>query len=160
MRKFSLAELANIAEIAGAIVIVASLAYIGIEMNQNTKALQLGSYQAMISNMIQLDIAIATDEELSRIVDTAESKPTDLAEDEWVRFQTVVYPRIGLWEYLFLATQENALSDVQWQSFQPYYAHMACKPGYRRFWELQRHSFSPVFQDYLESEILPNCARE
>jgi hypothetical protein len=160
VRKLSLSELANVAEIAGAIVIVASLAYIGIEMNQNTKALQLESYQAMMDNLIQLDIAIATDEDLSRIVATAESEPSVLAEDEWVRFQTMAYPRIGLWEFLFLATQEDALSDVQWQAFQPYYADIACRPGYRRFWELQRHGFSPGFQDYMEAEIHPNCAKE
>lgn len=160
MDKLSLSELANVAEIAGAIVIVASLAYIGIEMNQNTKALQLESYQAMMDNLIQLDIAIATNEDLSRIVATAENKPTELAENKWVRFQTVAYPRIGLWEFLFLATQEDALSDVQWQAFQPYYADIACKPGYRRFWGLQRHGFSPGFQEYIDSEVHPNCARE
>ncbi len=61
MRSLKLSEWANVAEIIAAGVIVASLAYVGYEINQNTRALQIDSYQNMLAEMIDLNVTLATD---------------------------------------------------------------------------------------------------
>jgi len=75
MKNLRLSEWANIAEIVASVVIVASLAYIGMELNQNTQALQQESYQQMMASLIELDTAEATNEDLSRIVYVGKSSP-------------------------------------------------------------------------------------
>ena len=110
MIKLRLSEWANIAEIFASIVIVASLAYIGIELNQNTQALQQDSYQATVGTLVELDIAEATNADLSRIMLEGNSSPRELAPEEWARFVRIAYSRIGLWEYVYLSSRERQLA--------------------------------------------------
>ena len=158
MAKLKLSEWANVAEIAGTIVVIASLVYIGLEVNQNTKALQIASYQSMNTYNLELDVAQASNEDLNRIITLAETSPSDVTAEEWARFTKMAYPRYGMWEYLYLSTQENAVDDDQWIAFEPFYlTEFACKRGYRRFWEEHHLGFSPAFIEYMQSEVLPTC---
>jgi len=158
MPNLKLSEWANVAEIAVSFVIVASLAYIGLEVNQNTQALQIASYQSMNNYLLELDVAQASNEDLNRIIMLAETSPSDVTAEEWVRFTKMAYPRYGLWEYMYLAIQENAISENQWLAFEPYFVgEFACKRGYRRFWEEHHFGFSPLFNEYMQSEVLPTC---
>ncbi len=68
MAKLKLSEWASIAEIFASFVVIASLAYIGLEINQNTKALQQASYQSILSVISDADMEIASNADLNRIV--------------------------------------------------------------------------------------------
>ena len=158
MPNLKLSEWANVAEIGVSFVVVASLVYIGLEVNQNTKALQIASYQSMNTYNLELDVAQASNEDLNRIITLAETSPSDVTAEEWARFTKMAYPRYGMWEYLYLSTQENAVDDDQWIAFEPFYlTEFACKRGYRRFWEEHHLGFSPPFIEYMQSEVLPTC---
>jgi len=157
MPKLKLSEWANVAEIIASIVIVASLAYIGMEVNQNTKALQTDSYQTMTGLLIELDIAQASSEDLNRIVLLAEASPSDISAEEWERFVRIAFARYGLWEYLFLSYQDESISKGQWAAFEPFLRGFACKRGYRRFWEEQKSAFSNPFKEYFRSDVLLSC---
>jgi len=158
MPNLKLSEWANVAEIAVSFVVVASLAYIGLEVNQNTQALQIASYQSMNSYLLELDVAQASNEGLNRIITVAETSPSDVTAEEWARFTKMAYPRYGMWEYLYLSMQDNAVDENTWLAFEPYYlTEFACKRGYRRFWEEHHLGFSPPFIEYMQSEVLPTC---
>ena len=157
MAKFKLSEWASIAEISTSIVVIASLAYIGLELSQNTLALQQTSYQAANDYLLQLDLAQATDEDLNRLMMTAETSPSDATPEEWQRFTKMAYSRYGLWEVVFLAGQEGAVNSSQLAVFEPYFTETACEPGYIRFWREHEIGFSPMFQQYVQSSVLPKC---
>ena len=158
MAKLSLSEWANVAEIGGTIVVIASLAYIGLEVKQNTQALQVGTYQAMATFMLELDIAQASDEELNRIITLAETSPSDASPEEWTRFTKIAYPRYGMWEFLYLQRQNDAVDEITWLAYEPFYlTEFACKRGYRRFWEERQMGFAPPFIEYMQSAVLPTC---
>ncbi len=158
MPNLKLSEWANVAEISVSFIVVASLVYIGLEVNQNTQALQIDSYQSMSDSLLQLDIAQASNEDLNRIITLAETSPSDVTAEEWARFTKMAYPRYGVWEYVYLSAQENAVSESQWLAFGPYFlTEFACKRGYRQFWEEHHLGFSPLFIEYMQSEVLPTC---
>lgn len=157
MRNLRLSEWANIAEIVASIVIVASLAYIGMELNQNTQALQQESYQTTVATMIDLDIAEATNEDLSRIVLLGMSSPGELTPGEWYIFVRVAYARFAVWEYVFLSTRENAISHLQWTALEPYFIDLSCSIGFNRFWTENKIGFSPEFASYFETSSRLNC---
>ena len=157
MPNLKLSEWANIAEIAVSFVVVASRAYIGLEVNQNTQALQNASYQSMNDYHLALDVAQASNEDLNRIIMLAETSPSDVTAEEWARFTKMAYPRYGMWEYLYLSKQDDAV-DEAWLAFEPFYlTEFACKLGYRRFWKEHHLGFSPLFIEYMQSEVLPIC---
>ena len=62
--------------------IIASLGYVGLELNQNTTAIQQSSYQATLDMLTEGDYLLASDEDLNRIVLTAERDPSQLDEEQ------------------------------------------------------------------------------
>ncbi len=68
MSKLNLSNWANIAEIGTSVVVVLSLIYIGIELDQNTKATHANSWQTINALLIDLEIAEASDPELSNLI--------------------------------------------------------------------------------------------
>jgi hypothetical protein len=105
-----------------------------------------------------LDLAQATNEELNRLVMKAESTPADVTEEEWERFTKMAYSRYGLWEFIVLADQEDAINSSQLLVFEPYFVETACDPGYVQFWGDHNVGFSPVFQQYIEKKVLSECS--
>jgi hypothetical protein len=157
MSKLKLSDWASIAEILASVVVIASLAYIGLELRQNTQAMQQASYQSANDYLLQMDLAQATDAELNRLMLKAESTPADVTEEEWERFKKMAYSRYGLWEFVVLADQEGAINSSQLLVFEPYFIETACEPGYVQFWADHSVGFAPIFQQYMEREVLPEC---
>ena len=158
--KLRLSEWANVAEIIAAAVIVASLVYVGFEINQNTRALQTDSYQNVLAMISTTNHILATDEEFNRLFRAAENSPDDLSEEEWMRFVEFNLSRVGLWEYLYLGTLENSISSAAWSAFDPYFREVVCKPGHRRFFEELRSAHSPEFIAYVETDAIPACGSQ
>ena len=158
MQKLKLSEWANIAEIIASIVIVASLVYVGWEVNQNTKTLQNESHMNVITLLNDQQMALTTNEDLYRIFIKAEELPFDLSNEEWLRFVQFIYPRIGVWEYLYIAREEGTINDHVWSGFEPYFLSIICKPGYRRWWDEFGLSNAPPFIAYVETQVLPTCS--
>jgi len=152
-----LADWAHIAEIMAFILVTVSLVYVGLEVRQNTAAVQNESHQNIISMLNDQQMALSTNKELHRIFMTAETSPEKLTAEEWSRFVQFMYPRIGVWEYLFIAKQQGSITDTVWTAFEPYYLSIICKPGYRRWWKEYGQSNAPDFIKYVEEQVLPTC---
>ncbi|NIP54802.1 MAG: hypothetical protein GWN13_23795 [Phycisphaerae bacterium] len=158
MQKLRLSDWAHIAEITASIVVVASLVYVGFEVNQNTKTLQNESHMNVISLLNDQQMALTTDESLYQVFITAEEAPFDLSNEDWLKFVQFIYPRIGVWEYLYIAKEEGTINDHVWYGFEPYFLSIICKPGYLRWWDEYGTSNAPQFIAYVESQVLPMCS--
>jgi hypothetical protein len=155
--KLRLSEWANLAEIIGTIAIVASLAYVGLEVHQNTKALQTESYKSVLEMISEGENILATDVELHRIYVTGTRSPESLSEEDWSRFTYFNFPRMGIWEYLYLGKLDNTITPATWSAFDPYFRDLSCMKGNRRFFEENRVGHASLFMDYLDSGVFPHC---
>ena len=77
---------ANIAEVVAAIVIVISLGYLGLKINQNTKTLQNEPHRRTLEMMNWGQNILATDEGFLRIYKPGLESLADPVETEWSRF--------------------------------------------------------------------------
>lgn len=159
MKSLSLADWANLAEVVGAIAIVISLAYVGLEINQNTKALQNESHRSTLEMMNSGQNILATDAEFHQIYMTGLESPADLSDTEWSRFVQFVLPRLGAWEYLFLAKEEGSVSPGAWAAFDPYFREAICMPGLVRFFGEYESSYAPDFVGYVKSGPMRDCSQ-
>jgi hypothetical protein len=157
LRNLELAEWASIAEIVASVVVIASLFYVAIELRHNTQALQHASYQNVLDRMSDEQLSLAANEELLDVIMKAEKSPNDLSALEWRRFKHQTLPAIGTWEYLYLANQEGAVSDLQWRAFEPYFLELICAPGYLKLWEDLKYAFSSEFIEYMNSTATNSC---
>jgi hypothetical protein len=160
MAKLKLSDWANISEIGASLVIVVSLIYVGLEISQNTVAIQQTSYQSVQEAMQSTELALATNPELLKIVMKAETAPLEVSALEWRRFTHVAFSRIGSWEYLFLARQDSAISEAQWEAFDPFFSTLMCRPGYRVFWQKNHLSFTSYFGNHVDAKLASNCVTE
>ena len=90
-----LAEWANLAEIGASLVVVASLAYVGLEINQNTKAVQAATYQSFAATLTEVDLVAVSSPNLDRILFQGESSPSELSAQEWSTYKRYANARIG-----------------------------------------------------------------
>ena len=155
MTKLKLADWAHFSEIAASAVVVLSIIYLGLEINQNTIALQNESHLAVNQTLSAFDVAAAMDQEFHQILTTATKTPSELSEEDFARYVTYVTPRLGIWEYMFLAKQKDAIGGSTWEAFDPYFRSMVCTKGYRRVWREVEGSFAESFRSYLNNLVIP-----
>ena len=153
-----LSEWASISEIVASIVIIASLGYVALELNQNTQAIQQSSYQDALDTLSSGDFLLASDAGVHRIVKLGEVDSPEISETEWSRFEHFAFPRVGVWEHTFLAHSENSISEIQWTALEPFFINMFCKAGYRRFMKENRVAWSLDFLSYIDTEATPKCS--
>jgi hypothetical protein len=87
--KLRLSDWASIAEILAALAVVISLGVVAFELNQNTAqarlettALQNGTYQELVTNVIDLNTLIVQDAEFADLMNRAETASSELSEAE------------------------------------------------------------------------------
>ncbi len=158
MIKLKLNEWASIGEIITSLAVVASLVYVAFEIKQNTDSLQQSSYQSVLDRLSSHDMMVAADKDLHRIVSSAENPDIELSEEDWSRFEHFAFPKMGEWEYMFLASEANAISQIQWTAFEPYFTQLYCQPGYQKFWKNNRFAFAAAFQTYVDSITQSRCS--
>lgn len=155
MSKINLVVWARIAEIGTAIVVVVSLIYIAIELDQNTRATHTASWEAVLDLMVTLDQTEAT--ELGRFIERAELDPDTVTDEEYWKFSRMAQARLGVMEYAFLGIETETLSEYHWGAVSGYLGMTICKPGYRKVWaEIGEAVYHPDFYAYVEQVIL-NC---
>jgi hypothetical protein len=157
VQNLKLPEWANVAEIIASVVIVISLIYVGFEVNQNTQALQNEVHQNVLSTLSDQQNVLVTDAEFHEIFLTAETTPGKLSAVEWSRFEQFMYPRFGVWEYLYVAIQDDAITESVWSAYEPYFLSIICKPGYQRWWQQNRSSHNPEFIVYVDEILADDC---
>ena len=158
MTKSNLSNLANLAEIGAALVVVVSMFFIYQELEQNTLSTQGASYQQFLSNLTGLDLAEASDSELSRLSTAGETQPDQLSEAEWLRFSKIASGRTAQIEYAYLSRINGTMNDTHWQAVEPHMQYLFCLPGYKKFLGSEMGSiFAVSFLEYLNSEVYPSC---
>lgn len=150
MARFTLGQLAQIAEVVAAIAVVASLLYVGQEVKNNTNAVRGAAMQAVASPDADAVLSIASDSALSRILQIGSQDPSLLTEAEafrfflfqrqfWLRFQNV-----------FQQTDLGLLDSSVWRGYLSIVCEQWAFPGVRDSWPNHRSVVDPRFAETVE----------
>lgn len=157
----------DVLESVGFLALIASLIFVGIETRNSAEQAEVAnqsmkdaSMQAVTNQLLDWHLALASNEDLSRIVTLAESSPLKANPAEWTRFRTMAIPLYGMWEWSFLSYRDDSIQNAQWRAIEAYFETLACKNGYRHFMEENTAAFSLQFVDYYNSEVLTACPVE
>jgi hypothetical protein len=98
--KTTLEYWALIAEIAGAIAVVMSVIYLGVQVRANTKVLRSQAHFNAFS-LAQRPFEMVIDNEgLSKILNVGFATPEKLSPEEWVRCSYYMFMQFNAWEHL------------------------------------------------------------
>ena len=153
MKKLSLSDLANLAEVVGAVAIVVSLIYVGQELKANTAAVQAASLQAITNSSAVSLLAVAESGELAAIRVQGDQDPTQLSETDRLRY--VLYER-QLWlhfQNVWTQWQLDVIDDQIWTGYLHVICHDIVGTSAKKEWWRANHSsaLSTRFSILIES---------
>lgn len=134
MRKITLSEGAQIAEIVAAIAVVVSLLYVGLQLRANTAAVRSASIQAITSTTADVLLVQSSNPELIRIRRVGDEDHTSLSDDE-------AYQYYLFYRQFWLNHQNNhfqrrlgVIDDDVWGVFERIICFQTSKSGVRATW--------------------------
>jgi len=145
---------ALIAEIAGAIAVVMSVIYLGVQVRANTKVLRSQAHFNALS-LAQRPFEMVIDNEgLSKILNVGFATPEKLSPEEWIRCSYYMFMQFNAWEYLYYQNRDESIPKELWvgadESFKQF---IETKPGYTRFWSEWQNAFDEPFRSYVANEF-------
>lgn len=156
----TLNEIALFAEIVGSIAVVASLAYLAVQVRQNTRATQSATYQSVVSNSLEILASMYSENGNVELWLRANELDADLSPAERMRFHFLMLAMFRHFDNLHYQHAHGAIESEQWQG----YAHLLdgylSSPGVAAWWASNSAGFSAGFRKQIgdrSSEHRPNA---
>ena len=139
-----------IGEVFGAAGVIITLAYLAVQMRQNTRSVQRSTYQELVASSVQNSVAFANDEGLAELWAKGALDYSSLSRPEQLRFGSYAYGVLRSYENLFYQFEQGALEAELWQGFHNMLARDLKAPGLAEWWNSQRNVFNSKFQQHVE----------
>ncbi len=147
-------QLANIAEIGAAALLIVSLIYVGIQIKQNTKATEISTSHAFIDTFSETVLEICRRKEFTDIYWRGLSGLSNLQGSEVAAFGAWTISTFRTWESFYYQWQEGVFDDRLWAGYKIQFCDLFGYPGIQEFWTLRRHQFNEGFREFVEQQII------
>jgi hypothetical protein len=139
------------AELLGAIATVSTLAYLALQIRQNTKMGKVATATARAEQRVQQSAFISQSSEINRLFWAGLDDPESLSGDEYRHFESVFSTYFLAFEGGFNFNRENVLTESEWAGHTTAMSSLLSKPGFRRFWVKWRDQYPTDFSAYIDS---------
>ena len=148
-----------IGEIIGALAVFITLAYLAIQIRQNTKTVQASALDSSMNGISAIREKIIESPEVSDLFLKGNTDPDSLSDSESLRFR-MLYTNI-YWSALNLYNQSKyaEISENIWDCQRPVILRMLDPPGGRWFWKNYRNEFEESFAREID-QILDSRLRD
>jgi hypothetical protein len=146
-------KLRGLLDLAGGGAVLVGLIFVGLELRQNTEAVEAASLQNQTDASTEFLLLIASDVELTRIWHVGSNDPAQLSEIDLVRFFFMGRARWLRMQNAYLQWRRGTLSDEDWSI----YDGLICKAGttgsirYAANWEEHRIALAESFVEFVEN---------
>lgn len=151
MRRLTLGQFAQLAEIAAAVAVVVSLFYVGFELKENTSAVRAATAEVTTSGTRDILMTIASDAELARIVRVGSTDRQSLSLDEAYRFSVFSRQRWLFFQGIWIQRRLGVLDDSVWHSYRNLICNLLDSPGNRVEWAYHAPVLDPEFVQLVEA---------
>jgi hypothetical protein len=150
----ALDQIANIAEISAAALVIVSLIYVAIQIRQNTRATQCSTSLAFIDTHARVVMHICVDKEFRDIYWRGLKGLSNLHGSETAAFAAFFIQTFRSWESIYFQSQAGALDDRLWAGFKVQLCDVFGYPGVREIWSARQHQLSEEFRELVDNEIV------
>ena len=151
--KFKLSDMASIAEVIGAVAIVVSLIYVGVQVEDSTRAVRSATANETSAALSTWYREIGTDPEAGRVFLDGMTNPELLSREELFRFIFLAHSVILEFQAAFYLAQEGTLDLELQASITNTLLAVKDQPGMALYWEQRGNLFQPSFQSYFNALI-------
>lgn len=134
-----------IGEIVGALAVFATLAYLAIQIRQNTGAVRAAALDSSIQAASLIRSDLFKSEELSEIFLMGGKNPEDLNENQAMRYRHIITNMLwALWN-LYSQSKYADLSSSAWESQKHTVVRLLSTPGGALYWRNHAQEFEDEF---------------
>ncbi|MGD9982094.1 MAG: hypothetical protein AB7H66_08340 [Hyphomonadaceae bacterium] len=152
----SLEQWSNLGDLAGAIAVVASLVFVGVQVRQFTEATRAQTRQHIASSWFELsNLVIQNPHTFTAGLRSTAPGFGDLVEDDRTKFVSILFALFKHYENMFLEHRDGRVDAEVWA---PWPLHMRIyfhQPGAQTFWVMRKDAYTTSFQAFLESTEKP-----
>jgi hypothetical protein len=151
-------ELGAIGEFVGALLLFASLIFVGFQIRQNNLSMKVAAKQEMTRQYSNyMDTLINDPEVTSLYVRGVAGEP--LTEVEAHRFNYMMAKAAWYCASMHYQREIKALSDEEWYQSKQLISRSVRTAGFRQWWQRRGTEFSPGFRSYVEDKLNEDGAR-
>ena len=149
-----LSDWAHVAEIIGALAVIVTLAYLAVQIEQNTIAVEASTRQGRLDFGRQQAELLITQPGLARLVMGAEQDTSALNDEERLLFYEFTTWRMATWELTYLEYIDGLIDEELWLAWDGYYMlFVEGKPGYRTFFIDTRQQWDSRFMAHVDKSL-------
>ena len=142
-----------VGEIVGALAVFLTLAYLAMQIRQNTKAVQSSAIDSAIGNVSSARQAIFENTELATLYLKGSKEPENLSEVETLQFRLLLHNMLLAVSNMYSQTKFTDLPTSTWESQKPIIQRIIGSPGGKWFWKMYREEFESEFREEVDSMI-------
>lgn len=150
-RAMSLEELSFIAQIVSALVVVAAMVFVGLQIKHAAAAIRASSSQGDSECYTELAKSVIDSADFARIWQVGLADPKALKDDEWVRFVAYANSLFRLYESSRVQWLNGRLDSDQWWAVEHQVADFWQLPGLQAAWMARGHGFSSEFRQWFDN---------
>ena len=140
-------------EIVGALGVILTLAYLAVQVRQNTEEMRSGQTQDLIEANSEANYFMASDEKLAELMQIGMVEPSELSATDQFRFNVFWFAAYNRFDFAYHQFIRGRLDPELWEKMDyeiPLYLNL---PGSRAWWERDKPRFSKKFVAYVEKRL-------
>ena len=142
----------SIAELLGALGVIASLVYLAAQIRHNTRSLRASTYESLAQATAASNILLISDPEIAELVERGLENDT-LDRDTRPRFVAYLRMTFRRYDSVFLHYRQGTLPPEAWDAYWNSFRKILRSPNVRDFWVLSKDDYMPDFRDLVSQEI-------
>ena len=150
---WSLEKIKGLTELAAAAAVVVSLAFVGLEVRQNTVAVKSAAAQAVNENFAAWYTAVQGDRQLLDVSMAGMKDYAGLSGVDKAQFIALHMALLLDAQNAFYQWQEGWLSPELWAAWDFVFGIFFSTPGGRQFWDERGYMFGKNFQAHVETVL-------
>lgn len=149
----SIQELGSLGEFIAALATIVTLAYLAIQVRQNTRALRSSTFQDVSGGMNQISQAIATHPELSTLLVSGGEGLTALTAEERIRLNFLYLMSFRRFETVFIQSGLATIDAELIEGFERSMLSIVADGGGAEWWATGKLAFSKKFVTYVDNKL-------
>ena len=148
--KLKLSEFASIAEIIGAVAVVLSLVYVGVQVNDSAGAVRSASANSANVALQSWYQQLGSDQQTSELLYEALTSEAALANQKEFQFLMMLHGAFLAFQNSYLLAEEGTIDVDLREALTSAILGVKDTPGFRRYWRQRKSFLHSAFADYVD----------
>jgi hypothetical protein len=146
-------DLGSLGELIAAVATIITLAYLALQIRQNTVVSRASTVQETARITTTLAQSLYGDPELALLFDRGRQDLTQLSDAERSRFSYIMIAFMRLGQNAHYQFEQGMMDEDVWSGYRERVLQWVAEPGARQWWSENRASYSQTFAAFVDREL-------